>query len=858
MSKTILKTFIFFSVVLFICFGVYKLLKGGIYFPHISLGSVEINEFYLVLDKKLNIYIQKITLEEQQQDIQHFKNIEEEMQFVLRIVKNIKMFLNIIGEVDIRAIVVDDFVGTLSLKDRVIVGRLPHWRLEIALYDDTDLQHLQIHISELTYTPLQLSIMGLVDYDFNQNVANFYTLSSLGEDFKFYSTIATDFKSISVEGFSETIKTLDFLKPILPDLEPEAQEWLFKRIKGDFILSKVIFKSEINKNAIIKALKDNLFIDMKIAQGAVLYNNALPPAVFKEANIIYHKGESYAVLVEPMYDNISLAGSNVLLKNLFENPILEINIATYTRLDKRAMKVLEAYNIFLPLEQKSSGVDINLTLSIPFGKEGFDVSGRFVIKNSRLSLSGLPIHVDFAEIFLKNDKIIFDDVPIRIQGAIVADARLSLLVDTKAKTLEGIANLKYFNIQPEQGILQITHYPLAIVADFKDDFQLNLPSLEVSLSIGNQSIINISNLALLYPYSSLLKEYGISQGSLTLSTKDFKNIALKAYVQEHNIPVKRIDGSSFKPLQINGNIHADNNFNLYIENLIQIFSQKNSININAQQVLYDLDSVELGGTQQKDNKEKMPINIQGKDLAIQMKNKKIFAENVSLKFDKWHNIQGTVKNKNTDLNITYRHKILTLYGNRITSRIINDFLGIDALDGGIYTLLAEYKQGVFKGNIVLKKSTIKNLYGIQNVIAFIDTVPSLLIFKNPGFDRNGYKVESGSIDIEISDGFLKVEQFQLDGISIDSYGAGIVRLDDGAIEFNMKITTFKALSTLLNNIPIAGYIITGDDGSFSTFIKITGTINKPYISTDLASQTIRTPATLIERIIKIPLKLMSQ
>ncbi len=51
----------------------------------------------------------------------------------------------------------------------------------------------------------------------------------------------------------------------------------------------------------------------------------------------------------------------------------------------------------------------------------------------------------------------------------------------------------------------------------------------------------------------------------------------------------------------------------------------------------------------------------------------------------------------------------------------------------------------FDGQIDFKNTYVKDLRGINQLISFIDTVPSLLMFKSPTFNQKGLSLHDGKI-----------------------------------------------------------------------------------------------------------------
>ena len=180
-SKPLFNIFIFFSVILLLIFGVYHFLNRGISIAKLEFGSFAIEGFYLILDKKLNLRIETITIRQPTKSASDDDSLQDNLRFALRTIKNIKILRNLIGIVSVQQIVYDDFKGSLLLQNDIISANFPHWRLRIHLYDDGNIDSLQIHIAEFTYTPHNTSLMGLIHYDLNKQQITIDSVLSLDE-----------------------------------------------------------------------------------------------------------------------------------------------------------------------------------------------------------------------------------------------------------------------------------------------------------------------------------------------------------------------------------------------------------------------------------------------------------------------------------------------------------------------------------------------------------------------------------------------------------------------------------------------------------------------------------------------------
>ena len=851
-SKPLFNIFIFFSVILLLIFGAYHFLHRGISIAKLEFGSFAIEGFYLILDKKLNLNIETITIRQSTKSASNDDSLQDNLRFALRTIKNIKTLHNLIGIVSVQQIVYDDFKGSLLLQNDIISADFPHWRLRIHLYDDINIDSLQIHIAELTYTPYNASLMGLIHYDLNKQQITIDSVLSLDESINVYANLTSDFRHFALEAHSEDFASLEPFARLAKN--DTAALWL-GRIQGSFSLSKLSMSGKLD--TLKQNLRDNLFVELHIKDGSLIYEDSLNPLVFEQANILYHKGFARAQFIHPSYEKIPLAGSNVTLQDVWSKPMLVVQILANTALDEKIHKILRAFNIRIPLAQKSGYVDANVSLEIPLGDGKMEVLGHFVSSDSVMLLGSQEIAVHDADVWLKDGIVAFENLAFSTAQTLESSGQLSLLIDTNAKTLLGNAYVENLAIEPSSGVFVLSDSTLPILGDFSgDSMLLSLPTLQIELDLGEDSVISLHNLNQLAAYSALVRDYAAS-GNAQLRLHDSDNIELELTLYEHNLPLRTQNGGTLKPLALLGNIQAGN---MHLESdggEIALDSTSDVVHVFLQnlEVAITSNAASQGSSGKTSN-----VELRGENLTLDIKNRKILAQTLALDKDKKGNLTGKITNGNSVFNVQYNGALLSILGTRLTDDILNALLGTNAFEGGVYTLLAEYQQEILKANLNILKGTVKDLVGLQNMVAFIDTIPSLLMFKTPDFDQDGYKVESGSLDVEFNGDSLFVRKLELNGNSLDIVGNGRLAMDSNRLDLNLTLSTFKALGTVLSNIPIVNFVIMGDDGSFTTHIHVTGTLQKPKfglsILQDAAQDVIQAPGNLLERTLELPTQLV--
>jgi len=161
----------------------------------------------------------------------------------------------------------------------------------------------------------------------------------------------------------------------------------------------------------------------------------------------------------------------------------------------------------------------------------------------------------------------------------------------------------------------------------------------------------------------------------------------------------------------------------------------------------------------------------------------------------------------------------------------------------------------YTGKVFINYAIVKDLKALNNIIAFINTLPSLLTFSSPGFSSKGYKIKSGFISYLIYNKVLYVKKAVIKGHNLDFSAKGYV-------DFNKNYIFLKVTAKLkikLKKIPIIGkgisYILFGKDGNLDIKLTVKGDINDPKVKEDLGKDILLSPFKLFKRVLTLPFHL---
>ena len=268
-------------------------------------------------------------------------------------------------------------------------------------------------------------------------------------------------------------------------------------------------------------------------------------------------------------------------------------------------------------------------------------------------------------------------------------------------------------------------------------------------------------------------------------------------------------------------------------------------------------NVELNADDETSNDEDVPTQIFGYNSALMIPKYKI-----TLPF-KYYNAKLASRNIEFDGKLTQGEITLkstnsefSLHVENSSDQVLNKLLNKNIFEGGTFNLDINGKDSTnLSGHFHFNQTHLAQLKSYNNLIAFINTIPSLLFMKNAGFNESGIEVTKGDILFSRENDLVTVHNITLNGVSTDIVGGGIINLKDETMHFNLQIKTLKALSDTISKIPIVNYILLGDNQTLSTGVEISGSMSDPVVKTQVLQDTLSKPFDVIKNTIMLPFKI---
>jgi len=631
------------------------------------------------------------------------------------------------------------------------------------------------------------------------------------------------------------------------DKKVQAKRYRLRSFRGSGTIGKEGFVPDFQTMHAEAVLQDVM----------IRFEDTLKPVLAKKVTIRFHDDRLDFDLDTPRYHKKDMTGSQVALLNLTgkEHARLLLKLKFHTLYDKEIDKILGAYDVNIPLQQKKGKMRATIDLDVDLDTVETKVEGRvFVSKNSVILLSGVPLHLGGGEITFTRNRVALWSVPLYeswFGGVVNGFINLST---QKAKFKVDIKRL-LLGTKGESSVQIRNKKKVPLLLSYKDRIEFAFPSYHLkieALKKGGIKIIN-KDIKPLLPFIKNLP-LKLSSGKFTLGTRDYKNYAFSGkatwkrsylYKKGGYISTVPFEGgyknNTLKLNALNGNLAYDSK-----KSLIQI----KNINIDAKKML----ALYAG----KKGKALKKLQVKGRNSMIRYGKYVLLTDAFELSVS-GKNTTFTATKDGDRVRIEKNGNSLVVHANQIKDKMLKALIHFNGLHGGRYSLeLLGNLKGELRGVIDIKGGAIESFKAYNDLIALFNTIPALVTLSDPGFSQKGYVVRSGKIEFRILSDKVVFDKIYIDGKSSTIAGKGTVALESGKLNIDLAVRTAREVGKVLGSLPLVGYILFGKDKSITTGVKIVGTLDNPEAKTHPVQEALLYPLELIKRTITSPAHIINQ
>ena len=853
-------------IVLFFIVALVIALYHGISIENLDLPGLKIERFYIKLDKKLIIEAKNVTIIGSKKGGKEKKPIQKAhlLHQIDEVTRSIPYIHQIFQKVQIDRIVTPMGRLTFFYDDSIFYLKTDTLQIATRLDFDPITQQLRADDLMLYIQGPDLLVQGSMDYDLKSriwrgrgtydglNLKGTYRLRYVDDTLHFY----LDSKP------TDSIKPLiDYINPIEPIkvwIYPKtpAKKYVLHYLKGSIGLSMRGIRFDPDK---ISAYATGYDADIH-------FHPDVPPVHIRRVDVRYRHDDLSFKLYHPVYQGKDLTGSRVLIRNLVRRGApheLDAHIVVHDRFDASIQKILKAYRIEVPFVQSKGKMDavVDFTVSLSNG-DILKFIGDFDVPKGRLLFDNtLPVDVEKLKVKAQDLQI---DV---IGGRAALDPWLEAwikgdidLASSKGRFTADILKARF----DAAGIPLIQTARRKIEADLSFDHGVlfRFPQMESSLRYrpGGKIDLKVESIGKWRPFfAAALK--GLERGHADFHYRGDRWELQSALLYRNHILLRR--GKPVERFDIDGR-GEEGKIRISINRDISIDRINKTTTLRYSDLQLDLGTL-LDDWKKVEKHSSSPRRIkQSKNrIEIHSARSEILYGNVTLPYDRLE-LEIDTGPLRADLRAKigagtirgiYRNNRIDAEGKNLPDRFIHGIPAFKNLQGGYYAFTARGEPKHFKGVLSLQDAVWGKSAAYNNILATLNSIPSMLERQNPGFNSRGFKIKKGVITYRFDDPILHFDNIMIYGAAANIFGKGNIDFAKRWIDIRMRVQFLQAVSKTLKHIPVAGYILFGKDGTVSVGLNVQGPLNNPHVKTTAVKDIATAPLNILQRTITLPFHL---
>ena len=361
--------------------------------------------------------------------------------------------------------------------------------------------------------------------------------------------------------------------------------------------------------------------------------------------------------------------------------------------------------------------------------------------------------------------------------------------------------------------------------------------------------------------SKILKLLSISKGEVTLFKKSTqeetrfqgKLIYPYALLMDKNKEIHHytIEGKINKKRKVYLNVNKK--VKIKIDNSIRIYPKRSGINLH--EALRLVENIQKIKPSKEATKQKIKVYLNATDSYIYLgKDRYAISDKIYMQYVN-NIVTAQLLYKNGQAGFKMKDEKFYLYGKNFNDRFMEKFSAFSKFKGGKLDFSMQGSIDNYSGVFYINDTTIVDYKLLNNVLAFVNTVPSLVTFSLPNYSKDGLYIKNGYLSFTAKDDLFHISDFYLNSKELTILGKGVADIKKDKIDLLMNLKT--DLASDVSKIPLVGYLIF-DGKSLSTTLKVTGKLSDPKVQTQLAKDIAVAPLNIIKRTLTLPYKLIKK
>ena len=474
-----------------------------------------------------------------------------------------------------------------------------------------------------------------------------------------------------------------------------------------------------------------------------------------------------------------------------------------------------------------------------------NVASSWKLNEQDFSLSPLKIHAN-------DNKLIFDEIKVRIETFLEG----SVTGEYLWKRAEGSVSLT--NMIPLNE--KISSY---INFNKNQDFSINAAQEHVTLHSQSLGIdlttmaqgwkITVPDISLLSNSSPLMHRYQITRGHADLYYYPKELRYTFNGIIDYPYHLMMVNGQSLSSYRFSGSYQNGKssirvNDRLKIDYDKSIHIRANNMGINAPELARWLDIPT--GKKSQDGSASIPIYLNATNTHLYlMKNRKVLADTLTATLTQ-DDLEARMTHGSGFADLLMKNGLYHVKGSHFNDIFMDHLFAFSDFKGGEMSFELGGKVDDFEGIMRIENTILKEYKLLNNVLSFINTVPSLATFSLPNYNTNGLPTKEAYSHFTFRNHQFHIDNFTLNSPELKMYGEGNVNFNEDFIQGTLTLKS--DLGSQLGRIPMVGYILFGNDGSVSTTVSLKGKLSDPIVETAIFKEIITAPFNILKRTVTYP------
>lgn len=476
-------------------------------------------------------------------------------------------------------------------------------------------------------------------------------------------------------------------------------------------------------------------------------------------------------------------------------------------------------------------------------------------QSSAWTMHKLPVLISPFSAYLKDDEIAFDHIETVLGDILKGSFTGTYRLNTQKGTIH-LSNMVPLN--PKIVPLIESKESVDLLLDASgEEINLNADALKAHFSTIPQGWkVSLDDISLLSKRSPILRHYHVDNGFMDLFyTGESSKYTFNG---EINYPYSLmvINDQPTTRYRFSG-VYRDEQSTIRINDRLILTHTPDSIMIRANNAGIDMPQLSKflsenhdANSSNTDQSSSLPIRINATNTYLYlMKGRKIVADTLDATLNN-NDLDAALRHRQGFATLKMRNGLFSIDGREFNDKFMEHLFMFSDFYGGKFSFQAKGDSDTFEGIMRIENTILKDYKVLNNVLAFINTVPSLATFSLPNYNTQGLPVKEGYAHFAYNKGKVNIDNFTLNSPEIKILGEGHADLKAETLLASLTLKT--DLGSKLAKVPMVGYILFGEDGSISTTVTVSGKLDDPKVETAIAKEIVTAPFNILRRTLVYP------